>query len=244
MLELKDISFVYEERPILSNLSLTIEPGEFISVIGKSGCGKSTLIKLIAGLLEPNSGTILYQKTPVTLGAVSYMPQKPLLLPWKTVKQNICLSDRIKGQKTITEEELKIWLNRAGLAEYENAYPHELSGGMQQRVAFLRTLMSNQDVLLLDEPFGALDSMTKQVMQEWLLTITTELNKTVVFVTHDLEEALFLSDRIIMLDHEEKQSEEIYVPFARPRMGELRYTAEFLAERHQLEGRLKRYAEF
>lgn len=112
MLELKDISFVYEDRPILSNLSLTIEPGEFISVIGKSGCGKSTLIKLIAGLLEPNSGTILYQKTPVTLGAVSYMPQKPLLLPWKTVKQNICLSDRIKGQKTITDEELKIWLNR------------------------------------------------------------------------------------------------------------------------------------
>lgn len=200
---------------------MDVKKGEFVSVIGASGSGKSTLFKLIAGLLEPNEGQIWIDGQPsgTRLGKVGFMPQKDLLLPWKTVIENVVLPLEIaKENKQSKMQEIKEWLSRFGLAEYENAYPHELSGGMKQRVAFLRTIMTGKDLLLLDEPFGALDSLTKRNLHTWLLELWGDLKKTVLFITHDLEEAILLSDRIYLLPGTSTQKvQEVRVDLARPR---------------------------
>lgn len=210
--------------------------GEFVSVIGTSGSGKSTLFKLVTGLLEPNQGDILFdgQKTGKRLGRVGYMPQKDLLLPWKTVLDNVLLPLEVtKERKQARLPEIKEWLARFGLAEYESSYPSELSGGMKQRVAFLRTLMTGKELLLLDEPFGALDSMTKRKMHKWLLGLWGELQKTVLFITHDLEEAILLSDRVYVL--QDTGIKELKVNLPRPRSSQLIYQSEFLTMRKELE---------
>lgn len=210
--------------------------GEFVSVIGTSGSGKSTLFKLVTGLLEPNQGDILFdgQKTGKRLGRVGYMPQKDLLLPWKTVLENVLLPLEVtKERKQARLPEIKKWLARFGLAEYESSYPSELSGGMKQRVAFLRTLMTGKELLLLDEPFGALDSMTKRKMHKWLLGLWGELQKTVLFITHDLEEAILLSDRVYVL--QDTGIKELKVNLPRPRSSQLIYQSEFLTMRKELE---------
>jgi putative hydroxymethylpyrimidine transport system ATP-binding protein len=213
-----------------------VNAGEFVSVIGASGSGKSTLFKLVTGLLEPDQGEILIngQETGKRLGSIGYMPQKDLLLPWRTVLENVVLPLEIKkDSKQSKLLEIREWLTRFGLADNENDYPHELSGGMKQRVAFLRTLMTGKDLLLLDEPFGALDSLTKRNMHSWLLGLWGELQKTVLFITHDLEEAILLSDRIYLLKEENIQ--EWQVPLPRPRSSELIYEPEFMAMRKELE---------
>ncbi|AIE59883.1 nitrate/sulfonate/bicarbonate ABC transporter ATPase [Bacillus methanolicus MGA3] len=218
---------------------MDVKKGEFVSVIGASGSGKSTLFKLIAGLLEPNEGQIWIDGQPsgTRLGKVGFMPQKDLLLPWKTVIENVVLPLEIaKENKQSKMQEIKEWLSRFGLAEYENAYPHELSGGMKQRVAFLRTIMTGKDLLLLDEPFGALDSLTKRNLHTWLLELWGDLKKTVLFITHDLEEAILLSDRIYLLPGAGTQKvQEVRVDLARPRKTEHIYQPEFIALRKELE---------
>lgn len=238
ILAIKDLSYSFEDgKPIFQTVSIDLQPGEFVSVIGPSGSGKSTLFKLITGLLEPDQGEILIdeQKWKNRLGLVGYMPQKDMLLPWRTVLDNVLLPIEVKKEnKQEKMSEIREWLSRFGLAEYEKAYPHELSGGMRQRVAFLRTIMTGRDLLLLDEPFGALDSMTKRNMQSWLLGIWGELQKTVLFITHDLEEALLLSDRIYLLEGS-GALREIQVNLSRPRSSELVYQAEFIAMRRELE---------
>lgn len=216
-----------------------MKQGEFVSIIGASGSGKSTLFKLITGLLQPENGQIWIegQQAESRLGKVGYMPQKDLLLPWRTVLDNILLPLELKKVKKQTKiNEIREWLSRFGLADVETSFPHELSGGMRQRVAFLRTIMTGRDLLLLDEPFGALDSLTKHNMHSWLLELWGDLQKTVLFITHDLEEAILLSDRIYLLPKEGSgKIKEIKVELTRPRRPELIYQSEFISMRKELE---------
>jgi putative hydroxymethylpyrimidine transport system ATP-binding protein len=237
LLSIKELSYSFtDEKPIFQGLSIDVKHGEFVSVIGASGSGKSTLFKLITGLLEPDQGdiSIVGQKTGKRLGSIGYMPQKDLLLPWRTVLENVVLPLEVtKESKQARIPEIRAWLSRFGLDSYEKAYPNELSGGMKQRVAFLRTLMTGKDLLLLDEPFGALDSLTKRNMHSWLLELWGELQKTVVFITHDLEEAILLSDRIYLLH--DKGIKEMVVNLPRPRSTQLIYQSEFITMRKELE---------
>ncbi|WP_374725374.1 ABC transporter ATP-binding protein [Neobacillus drentensis] len=237
MLSIQELSYSFEEeKPIFQGLTFDVKRGEFVSVIGASGSGKSTLFKLVTGLLEPDQGDILIegQRTGKRLGSVGYMPQKDLLLPWRTVLENVLLPLEVtKERKQAKIPEIKEWLARFGLADYENTYPKELSGGMKQRVAFLRTLMTGKELLLLDEPFGALDSLTKRNMHQWLLGLWGELQKTVLFITHDLEEAILLSDRVYVLHN--KGIKEMKVTLSRPRSSQLIYQSEFITMRKELE---------
>jgi putative hydroxymethylpyrimidine transport system ATP-binding protein len=243
MLSINELSYSFKNRqtikPIINSISLDVKEGEFVSVIGASGSGKSTLFKLITGLLEPDSGHIRIkgEQLEKRLGKVGYMPQKSMLLPWRTVTDNVLLPLEIsKNHKKKKIKEIHRRLSLFGLAEYANAFPHQLSGGMQQRVAFLRTIMTGKDLLLLDEPFGALDSLTKRSMHSWLLELWGELRKTVVFITHDLEEAILLSDRIYLLPNQiDQQILEIKVTLPRPRSPEMIYQPEFIAIRKELE---------
>ncbi len=222
------------EKSVISNLSFSVGKGEFVSIIGKSGTGKSTILKLIAGLLPADSGRILVNGETISLGSTGYMPQRDLLLPWRTVLENIMLSSEIQDQSKVTKEIAKTWLMKIGLSDNEKDYPQQLSGGMRQRVAFLRTILTGKEILLLDEPFGALDALTKKEMHKWLLSLWQELDKTILFITHDLEEAILLSDKIILL-HPDQTVEEISINLPRPRNSEMVLTLEMLEYRAKLE---------
>ena len=241
-LTIRNVSYSYtdetkQKNKVISQLNIDVAKGEFVSLIGKSGTGKSTILKLITGLLTQDEGEILINGKAISLGDVGYMPQRDLLLPWRTVISNIMLAAEIQKDLQITKDEARKWLDRVGLLAYENALPNQLSGGMRQRTAFLRALLTGKDVLLLDEPFGALDALTKKEMQTWLLSIWKELDKTVLFITHDLEEACILSDRIILL-HAHKPLEEITVDLLRPRQEEMLYSTELLSMRRELETKI------
>ncbi|WP_169082127.1 ABC transporter ATP-binding protein [Paenibacillus sp. PL91] len=251
LLSLRHLSYSYpstSSKPIFSNLSLEAHAGEFVSIIGASGSGKSTLFKLMAGLLQPDEGEIRLRGELAAnrLGKVAYMPQKDLLLPWRSVLDNCMLPlELARGDMPHGIAQIRELLQRFGLAGYEHAYPDELSGGMRQRVAFLRTLMTGQELLLLDEPFGALDAMTKRGMHKWLLELWGDLCKTVLFITHDLEEAILLSDRIYVMSESSSQGvQEIIVQLPRPRHYELNYEAEFVQLRQDLERRLHAQTSF
>ena len=183
----------------LSDVSLEIRDKEFISLIGPSGCGKSTLLNIIAGLEEPTKGDIRTDghKAEQRLGAIGYMHQKDLLLPWRTVLDNAILGLELQGKpkSQIRMRALEL-MDSFGLKGFEKSYPSLLSGGMRQRVAFLRTVLADREIILLDEPFGALDALTRANMQEWLLQLWEPWGKTVILVTHDVEEAVLLSDRV------------------------------------------------
>ena len=188
--------------PVLDDVSLRVDAGEFVSLIGPSGCGKSTLLNIIAGLEEPTGGSIHFDGRPAIRrpGAVGYMHQKDLLLPWRTVLDNSILGLELQGVSRAEARRRALDMaEQFGLKGFEGSYPHLLSGGMRQRVAFLRTALANQDVILLDEPFGALDALTRANMQEWLLRQWESWGKTVVLVTHDVDEAILLSDRVYVL---------------------------------------------
>jgi ABC-type nitrate/sulfonate/bicarbonate transport system ATPase subunit len=187
---------------VLDNIELTVGAGEFVSIIGPSGCGKSTLLNIIAGLETPDSGTVLVagHDSKPRLGQIGYMQQKDLLLPWRTVLDNTILGLELKGIPRRQARQRALELTGAfGLSGFENQYPFTLSGGMRQRAAFLRTVLLDHDVLLLDEPFGALDALTRVQMQEWLLELWESLHKTIVLITHDVDEAILLSDRVYVL---------------------------------------------
>lgn len=241
-LVLKNISYSFkseekQENKVISHLNMEVHPGEFVSLIGKSGTGKSTILKLITGLLKQDEGEILINNKAITLGDVGYMPQRDLLLPWRTIMENIMLATEIQKDLRMTKTEARMWLDRVGLLAYEHALPKQLSGGMKQRAAFLRALLTGKEVLLLDEPFGALDAFTKKDMQSWLLSIWQELNKTILFITHDLEEACFLSDRILLL-HPNHTLEDIPVNLPRPRGPELIHSRDLVTIRQELERKI------
>lgn len=208
VLEVKNISFTYKGEGILiDNISFSLEKNEFLSIVGSSGCGKSTIIKLIAGIEKAGTGNISGLST-------GYMPQKDLLLPWRTVLENILLPVEL-NKKSLVEgkEKAEEYLKKLNLYEYKDKLPHELSGGMRQRVSFLRTLLTEADILLLDEPFSALDAITKEYLQKWLLDTLKEFNKSIIFITHDINEALYLSDRILVCENKPLKSfKEFIVP--------------------------------
>ena len=198
----KDFSFQGQLLPVLKTVDFYVAEGEFVSVIGPSGCGKSTLLNIIAGLEEPSEGTVWLQgqKGGQRLGQVGYMHQKDLLLPWRTVLENAILGLEVQGVPRAHARTRALALTEQfGLKGFENLYPSSLSGGMRQRAAFLRTVLSEKDIALLDEPFGALDALTRTQMQEWLLDMWSSFRKTIVMITHDVDEAVFLSDRIYVL---------------------------------------------
>ena len=217
----------------LAPVTLSISPGRFVSLIGPSGCGKSTIFNIVAGLLEPTSGRVLIDGADATgtIGRVGYMLQKDLLLPWRTVLDNVILGMEIQGVplRQARERALPL-LRRYGLSGFEYLYPNALSGGMRQRAALLRTLLFDTDVILLDEPFGALDAQTKLRMQEWLLQLWGDFGKTVVFVTHDVEEAIFLSDEVhVMGTRPGRIIETFAVDLPRPRLRACTTTPAFMA---------------
>ncbi|WP_096435669.1 ABC transporter ATP-binding protein [Alteribacter populi] len=211
-----------KHAPIFQDINLSIYEKEFVSILGPSGAGKSTFFRLAAGLEQPQSGriTIHNEEEKDRLGKIGYMPQQGLLLPWRTVLENGLLPLEIKGMdKKEGVVKVKEHMKKFGLEGTEDFYPHQLSGGMRQRVSFLRAILGGNDILLLDEPFSALDSMTRFMMQEWLLEQWHTWQKTIIFITHDIEEAIFLSDRILMLTDSPSQKEihERKVPINRPR---------------------------
>jgi ABC-type nitrate/sulfonate/bicarbonate transport system ATPase subunit len=217
----------------LAPITLTIDQGRFVSLIGPSGCGKSTIFNVIAGLLEPTGGRVLIDGIDATgtIGRVGYMLQKDLLLPWRTVLDNVILGMEIQNVplRAARERALPL-LQRYGLSGFEYLYPSALSGGMRQRAALLRTLLFDTDVILLDEPFGALDAQTKLQMQEWLMALWSDFGKTVLFVTHDIEEAIYLSDEVhVMGTRPGRIVASIPVNLPRPRVRTSALTPEFLA---------------
>ena len=214
-------------------LDLKIEAGRFVSLVGPSGCGKSTLFNIIAGLLQPSEGRILIEgeDSTGTIGRVGYMLQKDLLLPWRNVLDNVILGMEIQNKPLAEARKRALTLlKRYGLSGFEHLYPSALSGGMRQRAALLRTLLFDTDIILLDEPFGALDAQTKLQMQEWLMQLWGDFKKTVVFVTHDVEEAVFLSDEIhVMGTRPGRILETIRIDLSRPRHSSTMLSPEFVA---------------
>jgi len=187
---------------VLASIDLAIAAGEFVSLIGPSGCGKSTLFNIIAGVEQPTSGMIAIDGDAehVRTGKTGYMPQQPLLLPWRTVEENVILGLDVRHvPRKKARYEANELLKHFGLAEFAHNYPSTLSGGMRQRVALLRTVLFNRSFLLLDEPFGALDALTRLACQMWLLDLWQEVHSSVLFITHDVREAMLLSDRIYVL---------------------------------------------
>ncbi|WP_436375444.1 ABC transporter ATP-binding protein [Cytobacillus sp. BC1816] len=239
-LSVEHLTKIFDTNQVLNNLSFHVNVGEFVSILGPSGSGKSTIFNLIGGMLLPDEGSIILggEKIDGKRGSISYMPQTPSLLPWRTILQNVLLGQELKGE-TDSETARKM-LQKAGLGDYENAYPHELSGGMKQRAAFIRALLSPQPIILLDEPFSALDELTRLEMQKWLLDIWSEHKPTILFVTHNIEEAIYLSDRILILSSKPaKVIQEYNVPFNRPRMEELFLDENFLACKRNIHHALK-----
>ena len=228
--------FVRPDRSVftaLAGLDLAIEAGTFVSLIGPSGCGKSTIFNAVAGLLAPSDGTVAIdgEDATGTIGRVGYMLQKDLLLPWRTVLDNIILGLEVRGASVKEARAYALpYLQRYGLGGFEHAYPAALSGGMRQRAALLRTLLFDSDIVLLDEPFGALDAQTRGRMQEWLLQLWQDFGKTVIFVTHDVDEAVYLSDVIhVMAARPGRLIATLDVPLPRPRPRSLALTAGFAA---------------
>jgi ABC-type nitrate/sulfonate/bicarbonate transport system ATPase subunit len=206
---------------VLRSVSLHVNPREFVTLLGPSGCGKSTLCNIVAGLVPADGGRVLIDGIPLgpDRGRVAYMQQKDLLLPWRRVIDNAILGLEVQGTpRAEARLEGRDLLRRFGLEQFELSYPALLSGGMRQRVALVRTLLCRKDLLVLDEPFGALDAMTRSAMQGHLLRLVEEFGRTILFITHDIEEAVLLSDRIYVLTARPgRVRAEIAIPHSRPR---------------------------
>ncbi len=216
----------------VGGVSLELAAGEFVSIVGPSGCGKSTLLAMLAGLIAPSAGEVrLDGAVPGggLLGRVGYMPQRDLLMDWRTTLQNTTVGLELAGvSRAAARQRALAELPRFGLAGFEDRRPAALSGGMRQRAALLRTFLAGREVLLLDEPFGALDALTREAMREWLLGVWEADRKTILLVTHDVEEAVFLSDRVyVMTGRPGRIREEVAVALPRPRTLELTATAAF-----------------
>lgn len=227
-IEIKGVSKIFrrdgQEFTAMRETNVTIESGKFICIIGPSGCGKSTLFNIIAGLIKPTTGDILVNGESIIgkKGKVGYMLQKDMLLPWRTILDNVIIGMEIEGvSKKEAKEKALAMMGKYGLNGFDKNYPYELSGGMRQRAALLRTMLYDRDIMLLDEPFGALDAQTRLKMQTWLLEVWRENRKTVLFVTHDIDEAIYLADEIYVFSPGPGYIKEVIdVNIPRPRQTE------------------------
>ena len=249
VLSLKKVSVAFgsgAERPVLCDISFDVPDGEFLCVVGPSGCGKTTLVRMLAGLLAPSAGEILFQGRPLAGSsrdrAIVFQDYSKALLPWRTVAGNIALSLEACGiGEPERSERIGALLAKMRLAPAAAQFPSQLSGGMQQRVQIARCLAQRPKLLLMDEPFGALDAITRQDLQDEIARLVAENRTTVVFITHDLEEAIYLGDRVIVLrSNPGRIAEMIEVGIPRPRSQlETREDRRFLAHRHRLFGLLQ-----
>jgi ABC-type nitrate/sulfonate/bicarbonate transport system ATPase subunit len=235
LLEIVNVNKSFGERQVLKNISFSLKKGEFISLVGLSGSGKSTLLNIIAGLEKADSGNIILEKKDITnqKGTVSYMFQKDLLFPYYTILDNVILPLVIQGEDKANAKKKALPLfAQFSLDGTQAQYPSELSGGMRQRAAFLRTYLTSKKVMLLDEPFSALDMITKNHMHEWYLKSVRKLGLTTLLITHDIEEAILLSDRILIMNNVDKNEEtniiaELKVDCEKNRTMDFCYTMEF-----------------
>ena len=248
---LEDVDVRYRTRSAsvtaLQGISLDVAPRSFVSVVGPSGCGKTTLLKIVSGILPPSSGRVLLDGRPLETvkleGQFGFVFQRPLLLPWRTALDNVALSSEIVQKTQARQERLaeaRRWLELVGLGGFEDRHPHELSGGMQQRVSLCRALAFHPRILLMDEPFAALDEITREAMQDELLKIWTHIENTILFITHSISEAVLLSERVVILTARPGRVQEILdIPFPRPRTEELRGRREFTEIVQYIRGKLR-----
>lgn len=236
-----NVSYQYpgEDFDIIDGLSFSVEPGSFHCIVGVSGCGKSTIFRMINGLLPPKAGTISVNGKPITAREhyCGYMPQKDMLFPWRTIGENLALPLEIQRGYTKAQQRdmIDAALADVGLDGCRDKRPDELSGGMRQRAAFARTMLTGSDLLLLDEPFSALDFLTRISMQEWLLEQWQRHKKTILFITHDVEEAIFLSSSVLVVEKTPIHAlREISVPMSYPRTRQDLIRPEVAALREQL----------
>jgi NitT/TauT family transport system ATP-binding protein len=232
-LELKELSFNYANLPVLYDVSIGVEEGEFVSIVGPSGCGKSTLLSVIDGLNAATGGKIFLDGNEVREPGYdrALVFQEPSLLPWRTVMANVTFGLECQNiPKNEAREKALRLINLVGLDGFADAYPYQLSGGMQQRVNLARALAVDPEILLMDEPFAALDAQTRELMQAELLGVWQRTRKTVLFVTHQIDEAIYLSDRVIVFSGRPGRVADIIVPkLSRPRDLKVKHTPEFLA---------------
>jgi ABC-type nitrate/sulfonate/bicarbonate transport system ATPase subunit len=235
---------IHGKAHVLENIGFAVRAGEFVALIGPSGCGKSTLLNIIAGLLTPEQGAILLDGDDGAprLGRVAYMQQRDLLLPWRTVRDNARLGLEFRRvPRAIADEQVRERAERFGLASVLRSYPWQLSGGMRQRTALLRATLPESKVLLLDEPFGALDAITRRELQQWLADVLDRADKAVVLVTHDVEEALLLADRVhVMAADPGRIVASVEVDLLRPRGNEMTTSREFVCLKSHLLDELSR----
>jgi NitT/TauT family transport system ATP-binding protein len=239
------VGFAYKNgREVFRNFSLTIKRGEFTALLGPSGCGKSTMLNLLSGFLKPSSGTIRINGQPVfpEMPALGYVFQSPNLFPWLSVEDNVRFGLKMAGKTSPAEqrEKARHYLSLVGLEKSATDLPHQLSGGMRQRVALARTLALEPDILLMDEPFAALDAITRIHMNEELLRLWSDLGQTILFITHDIDEAVFLADRVVVLGlPPDGIDSEILIDLPRPRDRlKTRSSARFADYGEQLMGRI------
>lgn len=235
---------------VLDDISLSVKAGELVTLVGASGCGKSTLLRIVAGLEVADSGAVLVGGRPIAGAGVdrAMVFQDYSLFPWLTVKQNVLFSRRLAAnlhdnlalERGAEEERARKLIALVGLAAALDAYPSQLSGGMRQRVAIARALMSKPSIILMDEPFGALDAQTREVMQDLVLDVVAEEGTTILFVTHDVEEAVYLGSRVVLLSPHPGRIDTIYdVPLARARSAAMRVEPEFVALKRSVMERVR-----
>lgn len=237
-LVVEGVSKKYNNELILKDISFDIKKNEFVSIIGPSGCGKSTLFNIIAGLSQPLEGTVTLDGELINgvTGKVGYMHQKDLLLPWRNVLDNVIMPLELKRvNKKEAYSKAYEFLPLFGLDGHEKKYPSQLSGGMRQRASLMRAYMQSQEIMLLDEPFGGLDAITKAKMQDYLLHVLVQMKRTILFITHDIDEAIFLSDRIIVLGKSPAQVIDVVeIGLPLPRQRDVVLSSEFIAIKRRL----------
>lgn len=243
VLEVKGVSKSFDGEEIIRDITLELKEGEIVSLLGVSGGGKTTLFNLIAGLSEPDQGSILLEGEDITgkPGNISYMLQKDLLLPYRTILDNVALPLIIRGmKKTEAREKAAGYFEEFGLSGAEEKYPSEISGGMKQRAALLRTYLFSEKVALLDEPFSALDMLTKASVHEWYLDVMEKIHLSTLFITHDIDEAILLSDRIYLLTGKPGTlTKEILIKEPKPRKKDFHLSENFLQYKREIRSHLE-----
>lgn len=237
-LEVKHVSKRFDGRSVLDDISIELNRGELVCLLGVSGGGKTTLFNVISGLLRPDAGRVLLDGRDITgqPGSISYMLQKDLLLPYRTIEDNVALPLVLRGvKKQAAREQVRPMFRQFGLEGTQKKYPAQLSGGMRQRAALLRTYLFSQDVALLDEPFSALDTLTKSAIHRWFLGVMEQIHLSTLFITHDIDEAILLSDRIYLLSGSPGTiTGEIVIREPKPRPAEFNLTPEFLSYKRKI----------